>query len=649
MSQVFNILLATALILAASMLLGNLFLRAVHADLRRSEAKFLAFVIGSALLTSVIFALAYFGLARRSVFFGVCAALIAVCVWRGGQHFPQDDFAPLPKRWGFTFLTIYAVFGLLYLETALLPEASVDGSTHYLSRAVLYAREFGFAAGVPAPDGIEPLFLFAFAIGRQSAAAMTELLFLLALPLGMLAYARRIDRARAGVVGALLFFLCPIAGLTGTIAASDAAVACAAFAFFYALNFKLRAPAGLLFGWLSWILTPWLLREFDKPILHLNAWYPRLPLDLTVLGERVDGLLGPVFLLAPMALLSLRHPAGRRLMLATLIFAAPCLGAMETRALIAALPFLSLALALVLTEWQLAAPAVLAAHVIFSWPGVVALYADDETWLPKIPEWRAALRVEPEDKYLMRALPGYYTGRVLETLVPEGQRVLALSPFQQVYHTRQIVDGQQSDLGRRAREIIWAAYVPDRLPVQRYEFRLPEQALRGVTLIPEDFARQARWGVNEIHFLRAGVEIARSPEWKITASPNPDVAGAVLDGNPTTRWSSGRTFADQMRIEITFSAEQTLDQIVVETAADQGRSMQLTLDPTHVIRSLRAADQPLPESIRMAAIAGVKQTGLRWMLANLKDPVAMDLLNRADEWGLEIRGVIEGYAIFYLK
>ena len=216
------------------------------------------------------------------------------------------------------------------------------------------------------------------------------------------------------------------------------------------------APLAALLGFLAWTAAPWLLREFEKPVLRMDEWYPRMPLDLAVHGARVGSMLGAVFLLTPLALLALRKPAGRRLWAAALICAAPCLVAMETRILIPALPFFSLALALTLVEWRMAAPAVLIAHAAMSWPAIVATYADPEAWYLHGSEWPAALRIEHEDHYLLRSLPGFYTGMLIDKMIPDGGRILALSAFQDVYHTRVVVH-PESDEGRRLRAIVRAA------------------------------------------------------------------------------------------------------------------------------------------------------------------------------------------------
>jgi hypothetical protein len=77
-----------------------------------------------------------------------------------------------------------------------------------------------------------------------------------------------------------------------------------------------------------------------------------LPLELTVGGSKLYGVVGPVFLLAPLLLLGLGTPAVRRIAFAALVFAIPCLAAPETRYWIPAMMFASMGMALVLARWR---------------------------------------------------------------------------------------------------------------------------------------------------------------------------------------------------------------------------------------------------------------------------------------------------------
>ena len=95
---------------------------------------------------------------------------------------------------------------------------------------------------MPASQGVEMLYLCAFAFGRHSAAAVVHLGFLLALAWQMISWARRAGFELAGICAALLVFLSPLDGVDASSAYNDVAVAAIAFTLFYFLEDLGRAP-----------------------------------------------------------------------------------------------------------------------------------------------------------------------------------------------------------------------------------------------------------------------------------------------------------------------------------------------------------------------------------------------------------------------
>ena len=135
----------------------------------------------------------------------------------------------------------FGIYVVLYLANAMAPEVSPDGAGYHLGLVARYLREHGFVritdnfyAAMPA--GVEMLFLFAFAFGRHSAAALVHFAFLLALVWQIYSYARRSGFPVAGASAALLVFASPVAGIDGTSAYNDVAIAAIAFTLFHLLQ-----------------------------------------------------------------------------------------------------------------------------------------------------------------------------------------------------------------------------------------------------------------------------------------------------------------------------------------------------------------------------------------------------------------------------
>lgn len=252
-SQLLAIFFATMFTFFVCLLAGKLVLQLVHAKLTRLEECFLGFVTGAAVLSAVVLALTAAGQAHRGIFLAAGLVIIAIAIRRGAHRFSRDPTgSPLPLSWKIIFALLYVTFGVLYLGSALLPETSADGLAYHVALAARYLREHHLARittnfTASYPEGVEMLFLFAFAFGKHTAAAMVHLLFLLIAPFGMLAYGRRIGSPIAGAAGGLLFFLSPIVGRTGTVAYVDVALAVAMFAVFLLLEIWRAEPRnGLL-------------------------------------------------------------------------------------------------------------------------------------------------------------------------------------------------------------------------------------------------------------------------------------------------------------------------------------------------------------------------------------------------------------------
>jgi hypothetical protein len=243
--QPLAILFGAAFTAATAYSLGAILLRDSSRDLA------LRFVAGSSVLSLLVFAACALGIVYPATFLVIGAAAIAVA--RSGWRIPK---LPRPSAWWWIF-TPYLV---LYFFNAMAPEISFDGSRYHLALVGRYLREHGFHPITDTfyaafPGGVEMLFLYAYAFGRHSAAAMVHFAFLLALAWQVYAWSRRHGYEFAGKCAAALVFLSPIIGVDGISAYNDVAVAAIAFSLFNVLDLwagepsmRLLVAAGLLAG-----------------------------------------------------------------------------------------------------------------------------------------------------------------------------------------------------------------------------------------------------------------------------------------------------------------------------------------------------------------------------------------------------------------
>ncbi len=239
---------------------GRLLLQRLRIEFARLEEDLFGFLIGSACLSVAVFLVCSLHLARKGVFVCIGLLVIGTAVRLGALKTSTRRLDPLPSWWKLLFLLPFAIFTVLYFFNALAPEISPDGVAYHLGSVVRWWHDHGFIRYTGSmyanfPQGLEMLFLFAFSIGRHSSATLVHFAFLIVLPWLMVCYGRRFGHIRPFVLGAVLIYVSPVVGITGTTAYVDVAVACTLFGLFYILEIwrETRQPqllivAGLLAG-----------------------------------------------------------------------------------------------------------------------------------------------------------------------------------------------------------------------------------------------------------------------------------------------------------------------------------------------------------------------------------------------------------------
>jgi hypothetical protein len=709
------ILFGAILTLAASFGLGSALLRdqATDAGIRT--------VTGAALLSLAVFACCAAHLAYPVVFLLLGFAGIAA----GWRHLrvsgkPQ---VRLDRRWWI----LIAPFLLLYLSNAMAPEISFDGSRYHLGLVADYLRAGGFH---PITDnfysalseGVEMLYLFAFAFGRHSATAVVHLGLLAALAWQMIAWARRSGFELAGVCAALLVFLSPLAGVDGSSAYNDVAVAAIAFTLFHLLQIweESRAPrllaaiglvAGFAYGakytaglavpyaiaavgWKSrkWrdlatlmacaglMIGPWVIKDwiyFHNPAApFLNHWFHnryvassfeveyrsqlahvnlpsmwQIPIQVTTFGS-LSGQLGPVFLLAPISLAALRLRQDRQLLLAAVVFGAPFFTNVSARFLLPALPFVALAMALVLGRVPRVAVGVVVLHGLLSWPPVVRAYSHADAWHLNKVTWREALRIKPEDGYLESNLPLYGAARLVERLTPPHATVFTQTPIPEAYTTRHLRTAYQSAANIVSRDIFWSGFMADYAPTRRWRFRFSRQALRGVRLVTTGTG-EGVWSMHEIRVFDGSRELSRTG-WHAEARPWPWGIEAVLDGNPVTFWQCGEPLRAGQRVEVHFGSTVEADTVLIEAAPNQAARLRLEglngsdSETVPLGGTPEVSDVSPPPDLRRWAATELRRRGNDYLLVFDGEFGADDLRTRAGDWGVRLVGAYKGARLYRL-
>jgi Dolichyl-phosphate-mannose-protein mannosyltransferase len=698
---------------------GHLLAARLRLPFDRGEHWLFSFLLGGVLVSSLTFLFCTLNLARKGVFL-IAGLLILAAAWRFRASADIRPAKPLPRFWAWVLIAGGGIYFVLYLFNALAPEISPDGSTYHLGLAARYLREHGFhriTTNMYAnlSQGLEMLFLFAFAFGRHSAAALVHFAYLLALAAGIVLYARRSAFPAAGVCAALFVVASPVVGIDGISAYVDVAVACIAFAVFYLLEIwdrertsGLLIAIGLMAGfayavkytaalaipyaaifvacksrlrnalliclcafavmapWMAknWIwvenpFSPFLNAEFPNPYIQpgfekeyaydlrhdaaIHSW-TELPREVTVNG-RISGLLGPLFLLAPLGLLALRRPEGRRLWLAALVFGATYSFNIAARFLIPALPFVALAMALVYTRWKWLAVGLTVAHLVLSWPDVVPAYAYRYAWRLRDIPVRAALRLVPEDTFLDENLGNYRMARLIERSVPANATVFAWSQVAEAYTRRNILVSYQAASNQVLTDILrtplQSAFAPDWL----LEFRIPPASVRRIRVVQTAASPSDKWSISELRVFRGDTELPRDLSWRLHAEPNPWEVQLAFDNTPVTRWRSWRAIQGGEFVEVNFGRSETIDRVLIECARDQYK-IKLKLEcagddgqwKTVAAAPAESVREPVPNLRRMAT-EELRLRGVDYMVVYHYDFGMEDFRSHPDRWGITPVGV----------
>jgi len=554
--------------------------------------------------------------------------------------------------------------------------------THFAFLPVLgwlmacYGRRFGF----PVAGAIGSVFVMVSPVAAVDAASAYN------------------DVAAATVMFAC-FYLLQIWDSTRTIAIVPLIGVLAGFAFgikYTAVPAAMVATAWLVVRRAGWkplarfaagaaIMTaPWLVKNtvyLANPVAPFyNRWFPNpnfrisseadykaflshygverktdIPLELTVSGYKLNGVVGPLYLLAPVALAALRAPHGRRLLLAALLFAVPYAANVGTRFLIPALPLLSLAMAAALASWPRLLALLAVGHAISACPPVLSLYCHQYAWRLDDLHFRAALRIQSEYEFLSGRSPSYLTARLLEERTPPGASVLATNAGGEAYTSRDMIVTHQSARGQMLGTFLYIPVVPDWLGLRRLDFRFPPVRTRAVRALQRKAHANDQWHVSEFRLYNEGAELPRESGWRLRAAPNPWDVQEAFDGSILTGWRSWEPMREGMFVEVRFPEERLVDGVAIDTLPVEHFSDVIieVQDRAGVWRQAGGAprkyDTGIPFGLRRACAAILKERGITHVLLHERDYMADDVERKTAAWNLMKLGEAAGFRLYAIR
>lgn len=416
-------------------------------------------------------------------------------------------------------------------------------------------------------------------------------------------------------------------------------------------------------------LAPLMNRWFPNPHFHIateeqlarslrsyeGVTWKNLPWELAVRGRRLHGMVGPVFLLAPLALLGWRKKECRWLLAAAGLLALPWLLNIGARFLMPSLAFLALALAAALP--RRVALVCLAVHAVLSLPPVAAAYAEPGAWRLEGLPWRAALRLEREQDYLRRTLWEYRIAEMVREHVAAPERLLDLVGAPTAYMEVEAVAPWQSASGDRLGYALQIGRLIEEGMFSELEGRWSERELTAIRFT-QTVAGPLQWGLSEVQLFRGRDRLGLQPQWRLLARPNVWEARFAFDQNWISRWGTWEAVRPGMYLGIDFGGPVRLD---------RARLICLTHEQTGPVqflgRTREGAWQVLvaaPEArrvpalnLRRSAMRLVRQEGFAYVLAPAGGsgygPVGRSMRDRPGDWGVELAGEVDSACLFRVR
>ncbi len=549
----------------------------------------------------------------------------------------------------------------------------------FLPALLLLLREIALHMGLAAETGLLAALLFAVtpvagvtATSAFNDAAMTfyaATVFYL-----LLAWWQRDDGRLVFPIGICAGF-CYAIKFTGGLIAPAALLVLArrrfrAVPLFAAAVLVMALPWMVRAAWLTGNpFAPLLNRFFPNPWFHIESerylgQYLRnygevdpatIPLELTMYGDLLQGLLGPVWLLAPLGLLALRRRSGAVVVSAAVFLALPWLLNIGTRFLMPGLPLAALAI-------QMAVPrsvgiTLLYAHAILSWPAMIPRYAPGDTWAlsPEIP-WRAALRLEGEQEYQTRITTEVPLAELVEAHTEPGNRIFDLANAPAAITRRHLVSAWQTSLGDVLVRALEAAATPDRGLLVEWRASFPGHEFSVVRLrFPQ--SRPGSAAIHEIVLLNpAGERIAPMPTWYLRSWPNEWETPYALDGILASSWRSWEPVRAGMFYEVSFPAPLLLAEVRVVA---HGSTADLPIELWGRARDWVALAAPSrPEiwpalNLRLSAMRLLDREGIHYILGSTGTDffglVSAQMAASPSDWGVEPVAAYKGFTLYRIR
>lgn len=366
----------------------------------------------------------------------------------------------------------------------------------------------------------------------------------------------------------------------------------------------------------------------------------QMPIELTVHGDLLQGLIGPVFLLLPTGFLALRYPPGRRMLLAGCLLLIPFTQNIGARFFLPAMVFFTCALALAVADFVPLAVLLIGVAAITSWPSVYNRYcrpyAGRIHGFPK----KVIVGRETEEVMRRRGLGDLYEGaKLLNEHVAPGARVLTLDNIPDAYTSAEVATSYQAALNERLyRELLFATSTRS---LVRIRFRVPSGEWHSFRLAQQRSDPSAWAGICEIQHVIPSA-----------SSPNPFDRQLAADQNFATCWSTWEPVSPEAHLD--FTAIRNDGFVTAYAPWDQSPNSWrlLAARGTNNWQLLDAApaieDFPAPADLRAQALQDLLANNFHYLLVRDGESLANFISSEPQSWPLRLTGSRAPYRLYQI-
>jgi hypothetical protein len=391
---------------------------------------------------------------------------------------------------------------------------------------------------------------------------------------------------------------------------------------------------------------------YRERLEHWNGVARRdIPLEVTVNGARLQGIIGPVFLLAPIALLALADPLGRQVVFALFCFLLPYPGNIGTRFLIPALPFLALAICISLARWRYVLGAVLVFHFVASQPYFVRQYSHAPGIIER--NWSETLRIRPEQETLRARVDGYAMAQYIDRDLPRNARIYEVGGFPLAYSDHPVDGYYEGALDERLYFVFFSAVsaFPDWAPTWRTDFHFNATRCKRIRIARAGAETGPVWAVSEVRFYDNGHEITPKPDWRFRASSFAYDSHFAFDGNLATSWKAWERSRPGMFLEAAFTEPIEITDIRIDAPFEQ-RHVTLTIEGEDVqgrlqavLASAQSRNLALPAGYQALVGNEFKAQGYTHFIMKKGIPGYDEVRRNPAEWRMRFVAERDGYIL----